>query len=84
MLDSLRGRDNIDRDVDHGVLSQDSDPFNLLPIIEAVSRGGMKRTREEEGDVMAVIEDGLNHVHKTQHSVIDQAEAIYERSSRSQ
>ncbi|KAB2628840.1 hypothetical protein D8674_033635 [Pyrus ussuriensis x Pyrus communis] len=66
VLDSLRGRDSIDRDVDHGVLSQDSDPFNLIPIIEA------------EDDVMAVIEDGLNRVHKNQWSIMDQAEATYE------
>ncbi|RXI02305.1 hypothetical protein DVH24_026835 [Malus domestica] len=38
--------------VEQGSLSQDSDPFNPLPIIEAVSRGRLKRIRDDDQDTL--------------------------------
>lgn len=76
-------RDGVDGDLGAGLLSQDSDPFNLLPIIEAVSRGGMKRHRDEDDEELEVFEEGLTRVNKIQRSGVDQAEVTYEGSPRS-
>ncbi|CAN6581160.1 unnamed protein product [Malus baccata var. baccata] len=38
--------------VEQRSLSQDSDPFNHLPIIEAVSRGRLKRIRDDDQDTL--------------------------------
>ncbi|KAM1060772.1 hypothetical protein ACFX2B_025121 [Malus domestica] len=59
-----------------GSLSQDSDPFNLLPIIKAVSKYGAKRSREDDDDAQMVIAtDGLARMNKNPRSRRDHDEA---------
>lgn len=65
------------------MLSQDSDPFNLLPIIEAVSKGGLKRSKEAEYEDLGVCGEDLC-VNKAKRSAWDQTEATPEGSPRSQ
>ncbi|KAM1457542.1 hypothetical protein ACFX13_035562 [Malus domestica] len=60
-----------------GLLSQDSDPFNLLPIIEAVMRGGAKGSREEDDETLEIFDEGLYCVKKNPRSKMDQAEPTY-------
>ena len=68
-----------------GLASQDYDPFNLLPIIEAVSRGGLKRRRGDDVvEHVKPIEDGLYRVKKNPRFGRDPAETTYEGSPRSQ
>ncbi|XP_070672186.1 uncharacterized protein [Malus domestica] len=69
------GRYGVEGDVGQDIASQDSDPFNLLPIIEAVSKGRMKRGREAEEEDVAVLDDGFARGHKIQRSITDQTEA---------
>ncbi|RXH80301.1 hypothetical protein DVH24_041448 [Malus domestica] len=82
--EGVLGRDSVDGDMDQGLLYQDSDSFNLFPIIEVVSKDEMKKIWEDAGDDQAVLEDGLTHVHKIQRFVVDQAEATCEGSLRLQ
>ncbi|KAM1493527.1 hypothetical protein PS1_025675 [Malus domestica] len=59
-----------------GSLSQDSDPFNLLPIIKAISTDGAKRSREDDDDAQMVIAaNGLARMNKNPKSRRDYAEA---------
>lgn len=66
-----------------GLLSQDSDPFNLLLIIEAVTRGGAKRSRDEDNETVEIFNEGLYRVNKNSRFGMDQVEATYEGSPRS-
>lgn len=69
--------------VDGGLLSQDLDPFNIFPIIEVVSRGGVKRTRKIENERMETL--GLSYRATKHHrSELAQAEITCEGSLRSQ
>lgn len=76
--------DGIARGLGERLTSQDSDPFNLLPIIESVSRGGIKRNREDDGCEFEEFEEGGTRVNKIQRSSSDQARTTYEGSPRSQ
>lgn len=67
-----------------GLLSQYSDPFNLVPIIEAIKKEGTKRSLEEEAESVESYEEGLYRVKKNPRSGMDQAEATYKGSPRSQ
>ncbi|KAB2623921.1 hypothetical protein D8674_037874 [Pyrus ussuriensis x Pyrus communis] len=76
--------DGIARGLGEGLTSQDSNLFNLLLIIEAVLRGGMKNNREDDGCEFKEFEECGTRVNKIQRSGSDQAGATYERSPRSQ
>ncbi|KAM1090528.1 hypothetical protein ACFX19_018349 [Malus domestica] len=77
-------KDGAHGDLGASLLSQDSDLFNLLLIIEAVSQGEMKMNREEDGEELEVFEEGLTLVNKIQRFGMDQAEATYQGFPRSQ
>lgn len=53
------------------LLSQDSNLFNLLPIIEAVTRGGAKKSREEDDQNVEIVDEGLYHVKKNPKTRMD-------------
>ena len=66
-----------------GIGSQDSDPFDLLPIIEAVTKGGTKRRREEREEVVEsadLYENGSYQLKKYSRSGVDYADATNEGS----
>lgn len=79
-LDSLPTTRGEGASLGEGLLSQDSDPFNLVPIIKAITKGGTKRGCEEKAESIESYEEGLHCVKKNTRSGIDQAEATYERS----
>ncbi|KAM1398236.1 hypothetical protein ACFX2I_015707 [Malus domestica] len=83
-VERIHGESDVGGGGEQRSLSQDSDPFNLLPIIEVVSTERLKRSREDEEDAFIVAEDGLAHMHKIQRSIVDLAETTYEESPRSQ
>ncbi|KAB2635509.1 hypothetical protein D8674_026043 [Pyrus ussuriensis x Pyrus communis] len=53
--------------------------FNLFPIIEAISRGGVKQSREDDYE-LDVIDKAVYRMYKIQRSGVDQVEATYEGS----
>ncbi|KAM1271566.1 hypothetical protein ACFX2I_032473 [Malus domestica] len=83
-LTTLAEMDVVGSGVGDWLLSQDSDPFNLLPIIKAVTRGKAKRSRENDDEHVVIVEEGLSRMKKNPRSGKDQAKTTYEGSLRSQ
>ncbi|KAB2635890.1 hypothetical protein D8674_026424 [Pyrus ussuriensis x Pyrus communis] len=62
------------------LLSQDSYPFNLLPVIKAITKGGAKRSHGEDDEIVEIFDEGLYRVKKNPKSGIYQTKATYEGS----